>query len=183
MLIEEITKEASLELLTHMHLGRLACAQGFQPYVVPFYFAYDSNCLYSFSTIGQKIDWMRANPLVCVETDEVLSSQKWVSVIIFGRYQELPDTPEWKREREFAHNLLRQKANWWEPGYAKTIVDGAERPLFPLFYRIQIAQITGHCAKPDSAPGLETRTSMRGSTKHWIQEILRQLRNRLKQSK
>ena len=66
MVITELTRQASLDLLTRAHLGRLACAQGNQPYVVPFYFVYYHDCLYGFSTVGQKIDWMRANPLVSV---------------------------------------------------------------------------------------------------------------------
>ena len=53
---------------------------------------------------------MRANPLVCVEVDEVVSPQEWVSVIVFGRYEELPDTPEWQSARAFAYKRLQQSA-------------------------------------------------------------------------
>ena len=67
MLIQELTKQASLDLLARSHVGRLGCAREGQPYIVPTYFAYANNCLYSFSTIGQKIDWMRTNPLVCLQ--------------------------------------------------------------------------------------------------------------------
>ena len=38
---------------------------------MPIYFAYHDGYLYSFSTVGRKIEWMRGNPLVCLETDEV----------------------------------------------------------------------------------------------------------------
>jgi uncharacterized protein len=150
VLIQELTKEDNLKLLAHMRLGRLACSQGAQPYVVPFYFAYADNYLYSFATVGQKIEWMRANPLVCVEMDEVVTSEEWVSIIISGRYQELPDMPEWKAARELAYGLLQQKANWWEPGYTKTIVHGTERPLVPVYFRIQILRVTGHHSAADS---------------------------------
>src|SRR6202165_3936738 len=102
MLIQELTKQASLYLLARTSLGRIACAQGAQPYVVPFYFTYDNYYLYSFSTVGQKIEWMRAHPPVCVETDEVVSSQQWVSIIVFGLYEELPDTPACQQERASA---------------------------------------------------------------------------------
>ncbi len=149
MLIQELTRQASLDLLARTRLGRLACAQGPQPYVVPFYFAYDNNCLYSFSTIGQKIEWMRANPLVCVEADEVVSPQQWASVIVFGRYEELPDTPEYESARTFAHKVLRQHALWWEPAYAKTILHGTQRPQVSVFYRIHVVRITGHHATPE----------------------------------
>ena len=146
MLIQEMTRQASLDLLARTHFGRLACAQANQPYVVPFYFAYHQDFIYSFTTVGQKIDWMRSNPLVCVQADEVGSPQEWVSVIVFGRYEELPDTPEYERQRAVAHDLLQKKAMWWEPGYVKTIQHGTERPLVPVYYRIHVAQITGHCA-------------------------------------
>jgi nitroimidazol reductase NimA-like FMN-containing flavoprotein (pyridoxamine 5'-phosphate oxidase superfamily) len=164
MLIQELTNEDNLNLLAHMHLGRLACAQGAQPYVVPFYFAYQNNYLYSFATIGQRIEWMRANPLVCVETDEVASSEEWVSVIIFGRYEE----------------LLNQKANWWEPGYAKTIIRGTARSLDPVYFRIQIVQITGHRGTPDSAEVIDAKSpTIEHADKQSIHNILGALRKRL----
>jgi uncharacterized protein len=150
MLIQELTREDNLNLLAHMRLGRLACSRGAQPYVVPSYFAYADNYLYSFATVGRKIEWMRANPLVCVEMDEVVTPEEWVSIIISGRYEELPDAPKWKVERELAYRLLQQKASWWEPGYTKTIVRGTERPLVPVYFRIQILRITGHYSAADS---------------------------------
>src|SRR6202051_4090352 len=135
MLIEELTTEESLRLLARTSLGRIACAQGAQPYVVPLYFGYDNYYLYSFSTVGQKIEWMRANPLVCVETEELVSSERWMSIIVFGHYEELLDTPEWHPERTFAYNLLQKRAMWWEPGCARAILQGGERPFVPVFYR------------------------------------------------
>jgi uncharacterized protein len=149
MLIKELARQESLELLARTHLGRLGCALGTQPYVVPLYFTYRDNYLYSFSTVGQKIEWMRVNPLVCVEADEVVNSQQWMSVIVFGRYEELPDTPEWKSARTFAYELLKQNAIWWEPAYVKTILHGTDRPLVPVFYRIDVKEITSHRASPD----------------------------------
>jgi nitroimidazol reductase NimA-like FMN-containing flavoprotein (pyridoxamine 5'-phosphate oxidase superfamily) len=49
-------EQASLEVLAHTHLGRLACVRGTQPYIVPIYFTYHDQSLYSFSLSGQKID-------------------------------------------------------------------------------------------------------------------------------
>ncbi len=148
MLIQELTKQESLELLGRANLGRLACAQGAQPYIVPFNFVFYHDCLYSFSTVEQKIEWMRANPLVSVETDEIVNARQWASVIVFGRYEELLDTPEGRIEREMAATVLQKNAMWWEPGYVKTIPHGGERPLVPVFYRIHVAHITGHSATP-----------------------------------
>ena len=148
MFIQEMTRQASLDLLAHTSLGRLACAQGSQPYVVPFYFVYKDLSLYSFSTVGQKINWMRANPLVCVQADEVASPEEWVSLIVFGRYEELPDTPEHQPDRTAAYNLLQKRAMWWEPAYVKTILHDQLRPAVPVFFRINVVEITGHRATP-----------------------------------
>jgi uncharacterized protein len=180
MLIQELTRQASLDLLARTRLGRLACAQGPQPYVVPCYFVYDANYLYSFSTVGQKIEWMRANPLVCVEVDEVVSPEQWVSVIVFGRYEELRDTPEWQGARTHAHTLLKRNAVWWEPAYVKTILHGTQRPLVPVFYRIHGLQITGHRATPEPVTPANARLSMTDSGKNgWLQHLLRQVRGSL----
>ena len=181
MLIQELTRQASLDLLARTHLGRLACAKGNQPYVVPVYFAYANEYLYGFSTIGQKIEWMRANPLVCVEAAEVVSPEQWVSVIVFGRYEELPDTPEWQSARRFAHTLLKRKAVWWEPAYAKTILHGTQRPLAPVFYRIHGVQITGHRATPEPVTQPDTSRSMTDSEDGWLQHLLRKVRRKFKE--
>jgi nitroimidazol reductase NimA-like FMN-containing flavoprotein (pyridoxamine 5'-phosphate oxidase superfamily) len=181
MLIQELTRQASLELLSRTRLGRLACAQENQPYVVPFYFTYDNDYLYSFSTVGQKIEWMRANPLVCVEADEVVSPQQWVSVVVFGRYEELPDTPESQLEREFAHKLLQQHAMWWEPGYVKTTLHGTQRPLVPIFYRIYVDRITGHRASLEPVAPPDTRRSRRLRRNRLAARILRLIPYKRKQ--
>jgi nitroimidazol reductase NimA-like FMN-containing flavoprotein (pyridoxamine 5'-phosphate oxidase superfamily) len=180
MVIQELRNQDNLNLLAHMHFGRIACAQGAQPYVVPSYFAYQNNYLYSFATIGQRVEWMRANPLVCVETDEVLNSEEWVSIIIFGRYEELPNTPEWKMERELAYKLLKQKANWWEPGYAKTIIRDTTRSLDPVYFRIQIVQITGHHGTRDPRDAIDAKSrAIEHTDKHSIHNILGVLQTRL----
>jgi nitroimidazol reductase NimA-like FMN-containing flavoprotein (pyridoxamine 5'-phosphate oxidase superfamily) len=145
MLIQSMTELASTELLARATLGRVACAHEGQPYITPMSVTHDANWLYGFSTIGQKITWMRANPHVCVEVDEVVSRLDWATVIVMGQYQELT-TDE---ERTYAHDLLQQRPAWWEPGYSKTVIEGKERPLKGVYFRISIDQITGHRGIPD----------------------------------
>ncbi len=81
MIIEEMTPDECFELLQQIGFGRLGCARSSQPYVVPIYFAADKDHIYGFSTLGKKIEWMRANPLVCVEVDEIISHAQWRSVV------------------------------------------------------------------------------------------------------
>ena len=72
-----ICKFATAERLCDAWLLEGLVAPSNQPYIVPVYFAYESDRLYGFATFGQKIDWMRSNPRVCVQTDEVLSNDNW----------------------------------------------------------------------------------------------------------
>ena len=146
MQIEELTRKASLDFLAGSRLGRLACERQSQPYITPFYFAYHDQWIYSFSTVGQKIEWLRANPLACVEVDEITNFESWTSVVVSGRYMELTKTVEGQATRDLAYELLQQHKLWWEPGYARTVIHGAPRPLDPVYYRLSVDEISGHRA-------------------------------------
>src|SRR5580700_4256028 len=81
MLINEIPDKECREILARATVGRLACSHQDQPYVIPTYLAYDDGWIYLFATFGKKIEWMRENPKVCVEIEEVAANSQWVSVI------------------------------------------------------------------------------------------------------
>src|ERR1700738_4386502 len=95
MRIGEMTDEECKRMLTHTSIGRLGCSREDQPYIVPIYYVHEPEHLYGFSTEGQKIEWMRANPKVCVEIDEITNHYQWSSVVLYGRYRELPDLPQY----------------------------------------------------------------------------------------
>ena len=172
MLIQDISRQASIELLKRTRLGRLACVHDGQPYITPVTFACDENYLYAFSTIGQKITWMRANPRVCVEADELVTRQDWATVIVIGRYEELTDGDEYEVLRHHAYNLLRINPVWWEPGYVETVVRGTTRPLGkPLYFRIHMDQISGHRGVPDMSA--RQRPSGTPHSQSWLERILR----------
>jgi hypothetical protein len=149
MFVREMTETECFTALAQARLARLACASENQPYVVPLYLVYHDPFLYGFTTPGQKIEWLRANPRVCVEVDDIQSFDHWTSVIIMGRYEELPDSPEWGQERLRAYELLQQKVDWWEPGGAARGPHGSTRPTQAIYYRIRIDRITGRRAVPD----------------------------------
>lgn len=144
MKIEELKTEKCLEILQRSRLGRIGCSFEDQPYVVPFNFVYDKGeYLYAFSTVGQKINWMRKNPLVCVEVEEIKGEFDWTTLVIFGRFEELPDEPEFRDQRVYAHELLSRRPLWWQPAF----VAGEHREeieKFPVYFRIYIEKITGH---------------------------------------
>lgn len=146
MIINEMTREEINALLGRAKVGHLACVKDNRPYIVPLSFAYNSVFLYSFTTLGRKVEWMRENPHVCVEFDEIDSTNRWQSVVVTGLYEELPGDPSHIDARNTAHNVLSKSAEWWDPGYAKTVIRDKERPQEPVFFRISILELTGHKA-------------------------------------
>ena len=148
MMIHEMTQQEIKELLSRTRIGRLACSYEGQPYIVPLSFAYSSVYLYSLTTAGQKVDWMRKNPKVCVQFDEIQTTNVWQSVLVVGRFEEL--TSQHIDARNTAHQLLSTSAEWWEPAFVKTVIHGQERALEPVYFRIAISETTGHrAAKSD----------------------------------
>jgi nitroimidazol reductase NimA-like FMN-containing flavoprotein (pyridoxamine 5'-phosphate oxidase superfamily) len=185
MLIREMTGEECLRLLARARLARLACAHDNQPYVVPIYFAYDEGLrsLCAFTFPGRKVEWMRANPQICVQVDEIIAGDQWMSVVGIGRYEELPQsaesdaprprfserTPESRDgqgngeercpdERERAWQLLKTiYPVWGEPActaWAARVHRDATEPIIPIYFRIRLDHITGHQAIPNAGDAI-----------------------------
>jgi nitroimidazol reductase NimA-like FMN-containing flavoprotein (pyridoxamine 5'-phosphate oxidase superfamily) len=146
MLIHELTVGQCREVLGRISLGRLACARDDQPYIVPIFFSLDldGNCLYSFSTLGQKIEWMRGNPKVCVEVEEITDRFHWTTVLVTGRYSEISDAKGDSAAFERVRELFQQRPEWWLPATAKLAT--GEEHVRPVFYRIRIDQLSGRRA-------------------------------------
>ena len=151
MLITELSQQQSRALLAGLGIGKLACARDNQPYIVPIFFVYEKNHLYGFSTIGRKIEWMRANPLVCVQADEIRSYFHWTSVIVLGRYEELPDDRAHSKTLRHAIALLSERSPWWQAAHATDRLRGRAGAPSPVLFRVVITEITGRHAEPDPA--------------------------------
>ncbi len=147
MIIRELSRKECSEALNASSFGRLGCARENQPYVVPIFFATDDDFIYSFAIPGQKIDWMRVNPKVCLEVDNQSSGNDWTSVIVFGQFTELVDTDE----RQRAHGLLQARPMWWEPGASSAVGRDDTAGYTPIFYSISKTSMTGY--RYSSSPG------------------------------
>ncbi len=147
MKIHDMTAQQCHVALGRIDLGRLACVRDNQPYIVPVHFAFDGQHLYGITTEGQKISWMRSNPLVCLEVEERQSHTDWMSIIVLGRYEELPDVPEFGRARGHALELLGKRTMWWEP--ACVPAEHQQRRSI-VFYRIHINCVTGRRGTPEA---------------------------------
>jgi uncharacterized protein len=142
MAIQEMSEQECRKFLASMSFGRLGCALENQPYVVPIQFAFEEDYIYSFGTFGRKIEWMRANPKVCVQVDEVSGRFDWVSVIGMGTYEELVE-PRYERERAHARKLLDTRERWWLNALAERQLKSGEELIAPIFFRIKIESVSG----------------------------------------
>jgi uncharacterized protein len=149
MRIVEISREECQHLLKGMSLGRLACSLDNQPYVVPVCFAYEPKHLYVFSTVGKKIEWMRQNPKVCMQVDDVASPSNWISVVVDGTYRELQE-PQYSAEKERAKERLSRSSEWWLAPLAQRREHTSDISIEPVFFRIDIQLMSGLRGIPEA---------------------------------
>ena len=145
MRIRELQTEQCVEILARSELGHLACCRHDQPYIVPIHFSFDAaqNSLYAVSGAGQKVQWMRENPKVCVEVEDIADKHHWTTVLIFGEYQELKDSPDDAPARKRALELFQSRPEWWLPAAGKA----DKREHHPIvIYRIRVDRLTGRSA-------------------------------------
>jgi hypothetical protein len=150
MLIHELNPRECAEVLSRNHLGRLACARLDQPYIVPIHFSFDveKNCVYALSAVGQKVAWMRENPKVCLEVEEIADKDHWTTVLVSGWYEEIQRSPEHADAQLRADQLFQQRHESWLPATAKTTATEHHQLVA---YRIHIDRVTGRRADRDRA--------------------------------
>jgi uncharacterized protein len=150
MLVGDMNRRECEDLLGRVSFGRLACARDNQPYIVPIYFAFEPGRIYGFATMGQKIEWMRLNPLVCVEADEIPNETEWSSVVVQGRYEEFSDTPEYAEARRDAQSKLEKiRSFWWKTGLSVAQARWRFDRDITVFFCIHVDEITGRRASHD----------------------------------
>lgn len=91
MILRDMTRAECEATLSTNSIGHLGCISGNRPYVVPIRYVYQKRVFYRFSLPGKKIDSLRFNPRVCVQVEQLVTSEEWKSVLLEGLYRELPD--------------------------------------------------------------------------------------------
>jgi nitroimidazol reductase NimA-like FMN-containing flavoprotein (pyridoxamine 5'-phosphate oxidase superfamily) len=141
MRIIAISQHECSELLKRLYIGRLGCALDNQPHVVPVYFSYEPDSIYIFSTVGNKIEWMRQNPKVCLQADEVADGLEWLSVVVTGTYLEL--TGQYEAQRDHAQERLAEYSEWWRIPLAERREQTTDLSIQTVFFRIDIESMSG----------------------------------------
>jgi nitroimidazol reductase NimA-like FMN-containing flavoprotein (pyridoxamine 5'-phosphate oxidase superfamily) len=112
---------------------------------VPIHFSFDADrkCLYGFSAVGQKVTWMRENPRVCVEVSDISDKNRWMTVLVFGRYEEIQESTEYADTRKRVWDLFQQRSEWWLPAAAKL---GGRESAAVVIYQIHVDRLSGRSA-------------------------------------
>lgn len=150
MRVISISQSECEELLKRVSFGRLGCSLENQPYVIPIGFSYEKpNHVVAFSTLGKKIKWMRQNPKVCLEVDEIANHSNWTSVVLEGNFLELQE-PQYTAQKQHAIERLGQFSLWWQTPLAERREMVEDLSVEPIFFRIDITSMTGLRAMADS---------------------------------
>jgi uncharacterized protein len=142
MLIHDLAFDDCVQLLQRNSVGHLGCAKDDEPYVVPVHYSFDAerHAIYVVSTVGQKVEWMRANPRVCLTVDEISDKNHWTTVVLNGSYEEVGDSDEPGEAQTRSLQLFHQRKEWWLPAMAKHSPFGARKVVV---FQIRIDRMTG----------------------------------------
>src|SRR6266568_4114319 len=153
MRIIAMSQQECRELLKRVSIGRLGCSLDDQPYVVPDVvpvgFSYEPDYIYMFSTLGKKIKWMRQNPKVCLQADEIGNRSNWFSVIVTGTYLELRE-PQYTAQLEHALEQLEQYSEWWRNPLAQRREQTRDLSIETVFFRVDIGAMSGLRTMPEA---------------------------------
>jgi nitroimidazol reductase NimA-like FMN-containing flavoprotein (pyridoxamine 5'-phosphate oxidase superfamily) len=177
MLITELTVDECRAILKGTNLGRLSCVRYSQPYTVPIYFDFADDYLYSFATLGKKIQWMRTNPRVCVEVDDILDQFNWTTVIVEGRYEELTSEPAHEAARKRAYALFRNRPDWWYPAGGKTEKNRSTPERTPVIYRVVVESVSGRVASRTRTSARAAANAASAKAPPWWGHVVRPLRS------
>ena len=137
--VEDMTSAEMHSLLQTVGFGHLGCSQEGRPYVVPMHYAYDGKELFFFTTEGMKTQFMKGNPAVCLQVEEVSDSSHWRSTMVIGRAERLTNPEEMER----AMQLITERNPSLTPAISATQIDTWGRGVDIALYRIQPEIIDG----------------------------------------
>jgi len=136
-------------ILSSQVVGRLACTDGKQPYIVPMTYYYDGKYIYGQTNEGAKLKILRKNPNVCFELDIMTDMRNWQSVIVYGEFEELNDKEAGKaRTILFEHVfplLTSSTIHSFEHEVTEKVNDTTR--IKYIMYRIKIKEVTGRFEK------------------------------------
>lgn len=139
--VQEMSHSEIDDLLNRVRYGHLGCSQNNHPYVIPIHFAYDDRNMYIYTTEGKKSEMIDTNPEVCLQVEEVVDNEHWISVIVIGDAEKMADDNE--REKALAAVMAANPS--LTPAVSMRWVDNwvREQRDIGVIYRINRKRTTG----------------------------------------
>jgi uncharacterized protein len=148
-MIGELSEIQINNVLSSQVLGRLACTDDNQPYIVPVTYTYDGKYIYGQTSEGKKLQMLRNNPRVCFETDMMTDMANWQCVLVFGDFEELKEGEAEKARGVLfnrVYSLMTNSTLHTHEHGVTTQTDDSNR-VKDVMYRIKINKITGRFEK------------------------------------
>lgn len=98
--VKTMTSNEVEDFLNRVNYGHLGCSSDNHPYVLPIHFAYDRQTIYIYTTEGKKSEMIDSNSEICLQVEEVVDNENWVSVIVVGDAKRLANAAD--REEAYA---------------------------------------------------------------------------------
>ena len=148
-MLGSLNEQQMNNLLASQVVGRLACTDTVQPYLVPVTYAFDGVTIYGQTNEGMKLSLLRKNPNVCFEVDVMHDMANWQSVIIRGRFEELKDEAAEKARTVLFNRVfpLRTSATVHGEHHEVDHELDDENRIKPIMYKIVIEEKTGRFEK------------------------------------
>ena len=137
--VKEMSRPEIVALLLRGQMGHLGCSRDGHPYVVPMNYAFDSECIYFFTTEGTKTEYISANHEVCFQVEEIEDVRNWSSVMALGPAERL-NKPE---EMERAMRLIAERNPTLEPAVNETKIGAWRRFNHIVVYRVRPHSLHG----------------------------------------
>jgi uncharacterized protein len=137
--VKEMSRPEIVALLLRGKTGHLGCSRDGHPYVVPMNYAFDSECVYFFTTEGTKTEYISANHEVCFQVEEIEDVRNWSSVMALGPAERL-NKPE---EMERAMRLIAERNPTLEPAVNETKIGAWRRFNHIVVYRVRPHSLHG----------------------------------------
>ena len=131
-------------------VGHLGCYHDGKVYVAPISYVYDGASIYGHSADGMKLRMMRAHPQVCLQVDHIENLANWVSVIVWGEFEELAHDAEKEAMRLFLDRMepLQVSETALSPHRAPAGVPALDlQGQLMVFYRIKVTERSGRFEK------------------------------------
>ena len=145
--METMTSTDSTQILAENYIGRLGYFSRERVEIIPitYYFDPEHNSILSYSGQGNKIEAMRKNPLVSFQVDEITNLEKWKSVLIYGRFEELTGIDAKYMLHIFSEGVkktIKTKEQSY-PDFIQNFSSKTESSDTPIVFHINIDELAG----------------------------------------